>query len=692
MTFLAPTAGLIAASIVIPILLSLYFLKLRRRPVRVSSTLLWRRAVHDLQVNAPFRMIKPTWLLLLQLLALAALLLGLARPAIDATRGPTDRLVILIDRSASMNATDGKGADGQTRLEQARAEALELIDRHNRSGDATGKAEAIVIAFAHDARALTRFTGNRATLVRAVESIRPTDQDADFPAALRLVRTLISQPGEGEGAPRSAATIALLSDGSFEPTPEPASLGAVGAQLRFIQTGPGADTRSFNIGIVAAGAQRDFEDATLVRVFARLISTSDKPVKVAITLSALDRSVAVKTIDCPPATEKGPGDAAVTFELRGDAARARTTIELGLRLTVDDALGSDNNAYLTLAPPTPARVLTVGPAPGGVPNPSLLRAIEAVTGRTPTPVTLDAYEASPPAAVSQSDAGREGYDLVVFDRSAPAAMPAPPSLSFAAGLPIDGLRVGSADETLEPTPIVWWRRTSPLLRQVALGSVEVYRPRPITLPGERSPADDGSAPPPTTLGAWDITTIVRGLDGPLMVELEHSGRRRAIVAFAIPDSNWATSVSFPIFIANALEHLAQAGAGAQARSVTTAEPVTLRAVPGIGEIVLSLDGVTDRAFPVRAGATDAVAIGALERAGLYRATGADPSQALLAVNLFNETESAIATADTVRIAGEDIRRGGVGQAAPREIWPLFVLIALALLVIEWVLFALRSRV
>ena len=69
MTFLAPSAGLLAAAFVVPLLLSLYFLKLRRRPVRVSSTMLWRRAVHDLQVNAPFRMIKPSWLLLLQLLA-----------------------------------------------------------------------------------------------------------------------------------------------------------------------------------------------------------------------------------------------------------------------------------------------------------------------------------------------------------------------------------------------------------------------------------------------------------------------------------------------------------------------------------------------------------------------------------------------------------------------------------------------
>jgi len=686
-TFLDPSAGLLAAAFVVPALLALYFLKLRRRPVRVSSTMLWRRAVHDLQVNAPFRMIKPSWLLLLQLLALAALLLAFARPAIDATSGPTDRLVILIDRSASMSASDGVGAEGQTRLAQSKAQAIELIERHNRSGDATGKSEAIVIAFAHEARALTRFTGNRVTLLRAVESIQPTDQGADFPAALRLVRTLVTQSGESEIAVSSRATIALLSDGSFSPTQEPASLGAVGAQLRFIQSGPNPDAPSFNIGIVAAGAQRDFEDASLVRVFARLINSGREPVKVAVTLSALGNPVSAKTVDCPGATDDAPGDAPVTFELRGAGASAATTIPLRLSLTVDDALTADNHAHLTLAPPTPARVLVVGPETGGRPDLYLLRAIEAASRRAPTSTTYAAYESSPPVSANQG-----GYDLVVFDRSAPTAMPLPPSLSFAAGLPIEGLRIGDLDQAHMPTRIVWWRRTNPLLRQVGLGAIEVYRPRPITLPGEEEITTDESDPQalPAPVSPWDISTIARGLDGPLMIEIERSGERRAIVAFAVPESNWATSVSFPIFIANALERLAQVGAGAQARSVTTTDPITLRAKPGADEIVLERDGGAERATPVRASAT--VAVGAIERTGMYVARGAEESDSLLAVNLFDETESALATASTVRVAGEDIQQGGVGQAAPKEIWPLFVLIAFALLIVEWVLFALRSKV
>jgi len=695
MTFLDPMAGLTAAAVVTPILLALYFLKLRRRPVRVSSTLLWRRAVHDLQVNAPFRMIKPSWLLLIQLLALAALLLAFARPAIDAPQGATDRLVILIDRSASMNATDAPGEASRTRLEQAKQAALELVDRLSRSGDAQGRAEAIVIAFAHEARALTHFTDNRATLARAIESIGPTDQGSDLHSALRLVRTLITQSGEGAGEREDTATVALLSDGSFRERDEPASLGAVGARLRFIQVGPPPSESPDNIGIVAAGAQRDYEDPALVRLFARVINTNREPRQVGVTLYAMDEPVAVKTVDVPAATDEGLGDAPVTFELRGGVALAEVIVPLRLVLTSNDALAADNEAHMTLAPPTPARVLAVGPESGGPPDPFLLRALEAAAGRAPTPVDFRSYEAS-----ASSPEAQRGYDLVVFDRSTPSAMPAAPSLSFAGGLPIAGLEVGSAEESLAPTMIVWWRRTNPLLRQVSLGAVEVYRPRKLTIPGElgEGPESDEEmgeieeAPADLGTAVWEHRVLARGLDGPLMLELERSGRRRAIVAFSLPESNWERSVSFPIFIANALERLAQVGAGAQAKLFTTIDPITLRAAPGADEIVLRLGEVIERAVPIRADADGAISIGTVGRAGLYRVDGAAEGESPVAVNLFDETESGLATAEAVRIAGEDVQRGGVGQAAPKEIWPLFVLAAFVLLVVEWVLFALRSKV
>src|SRR4051794_9300145 len=118
-TFLSPLAGLIAALLSISALLVLYFLKLRRREVVVSSTILWRKAVQDLQVNAPFQKLRKNLLLLLQLLVLIALCLALSRPVVNAKPGAGKLTVILVDRSASMAAKDAD-AGKRTRLEEAK--------------------------------------------------------------------------------------------------------------------------------------------------------------------------------------------------------------------------------------------------------------------------------------------------------------------------------------------------------------------------------------------------------------------------------------------------------------------------------------------------------------------------------------------------------------------------------------------
>ena len=129
MSFLNLWAFWIAAAVV-PALLILYFLKLRRRQEPVSSTLLWKRAVQDLQVNAPFQKLRKNLLLFLQLLLLAAGIFALARPIVESEAADESSLILLIDRSASMNTME----EGQTRLELAKEQAVRLVKTLNRTG------------------------------------------------------------------------------------------------------------------------------------------------------------------------------------------------------------------------------------------------------------------------------------------------------------------------------------------------------------------------------------------------------------------------------------------------------------------------------------------------------------------------------------------------------------------------------
>src|SRR3954470_673559 len=131
--FLNWPAALLAGAIAIPALLILYFLKLRRREMPVSSTILWKKAIQDLQVNAPFQRLRRNLLLFLQLLLLLLLILALSRPITNMRPGAGKMAVILIDRSASMAAND---IDGNSRLAEAKKRAKDLVGTLGRDSTA----------------------------------------------------------------------------------------------------------------------------------------------------------------------------------------------------------------------------------------------------------------------------------------------------------------------------------------------------------------------------------------------------------------------------------------------------------------------------------------------------------------------------------------------------------------------------
>ncbi len=112
------------ALLAIPIVL-LYLLRLRRRAQPVSSTLLWRRAILDREANTLWQRLRRNVLLFLQLATLAFLIFALARPYLQAPGGPSRQVIVLLDASASMQATDVR----PSRFEAARAQVRALIER-----------------------------------------------------------------------------------------------------------------------------------------------------------------------------------------------------------------------------------------------------------------------------------------------------------------------------------------------------------------------------------------------------------------------------------------------------------------------------------------------------------------------------------------------------------------------------------
>src|SRR3954453_694451 len=186
-----------------------YFLKLRRRPLQVPSTLLWRRSLEDLHVNSLFQRLRKNLLLFLQLLAVLLAMLALAGPRIRGTSGPGQRYVLAIDNSASMSATDV----APSRLSKAKEAAKQIV--RGMEGDDV----AMVISFADQARVVSNYSSAQRLLLVRIDAIAATEGTTSLREALQVASGLANpskQIGEGiEASKVVAPKLKIYTDGGF---------------------------------------------------------------------------------------------------------------------------------------------------------------------------------------------------------------------------------------------------------------------------------------------------------------------------------------------------------------------------------------------------------------------------------------------------------------------------------------------
>src|SRR5438067_7327847 len=78
----------------------LYFLKLKRKPLQVPSTFLWRKSIEDLHVNSLFQWLRENVLLLLQVLIVLFLIYALLGIRFHGSTSESRHYILIIDNSA----------------------------------------------------------------------------------------------------------------------------------------------------------------------------------------------------------------------------------------------------------------------------------------------------------------------------------------------------------------------------------------------------------------------------------------------------------------------------------------------------------------------------------------------------------------------------------------------------------------
>lgn len=321
MTFLAP-AFLWTLAVLAP-LAAIYFLKVRPRKKPVTAFFLWQRIFTEKKAAALFKRLRDLFSLLLMALAFAAIALALSEP--DFAGDERKDLLIVVDHSASMSAKDGS----TTRLEKAKKRARDLIAGMN------GTQRAAVASFAEVTRMLEHPTRHRKALLEAVEGIEATE----LPSRVEALRAL--QPGDEW---MKDTRVLLITDGCLD---APDRL----LDIEVLRIDDGAR----NAGIARADLRSVPGGPARLGLFIQPVSSFTEPVKTEIALTHVDTNALVKLI---PVTLQPGENTAVTLTL-DDAPTGRWTATLGL----EDALATDNTAYLYVPPrqPVPVGVMADDP-------------------------------------------------------------------------------------------------------------------------------------------------------------------------------------------------------------------------------------------------------------------------------------------------------------------------------------------
>ncbi len=467
---------------------ALYILKLRRRTVAIPFSPLWQKILKDKEATSLFSKLKRLLSLLLQLGLLALLVLALGDPRAAATLIKGRNLVVLVDASASMQATDVSSS----RLASAKDEVKRLIR-------GLGGSDRMLIA-QMDAMVtpMGPMSGDTSELERALDEVKATDTRADFPRALRFATDSLRGVDNAE--------IVVVSDGDVGPAADASGPVHIGdAKLSFVPVGKGKR----NVGVTQFSVRRYPLDKNRYEVMLEVENTG--PEQEDIELSLLGDG---QLVDLTKLRLK-PGERLPRFY--PNLSGASKTLEAKLR-RVDgshDDLPADDHAYALLPERRRAKVLVVSEGNTYLEAALLLDEYLDVTSIDPR---------------KYAEKTAQGYDVVVFDRVTPASMPRTNTIYLDPRGPGSPVKVG---EELKSPGFDKIDRKHPIVRFTALDDVNIARGhRLLPAPGDK------------VVGASD--------QGALLVAGTREGKKFVALGFDVRDSDLPLRVAWPLLLLNSI--------------------------------------------------------------------------------------------------------------------------------------------
>ena len=604
MSFLAPAAA--ALALTLPVIIALYFLRIRR-PTRVVPALnLWPDEIRDRQANIPWQRLRFSWLLLLQLLAAAVLVAAAAQPALSAGAGLARHSVVLLDVSASMQARDVQ----PSRLDEAKREVGGLIDQLGPQDRMT------LLAVGSVPRVVASAAGDREALHRAVNDIGAQNGPADLSAALALAAGLV-RPGDD-------ARAYLFSDGIVGPI-RTDSANSLLFPVEYHRVGVSGENVGMTSLVVRTGAQSRAAYLHIQNFGQQSRSFS------------LEWRADGRLVDARRLTLAGDQAQDLVLPVPSDATLVSAHIDAG------DTFALDDTVTAVASTPRAFRVLLVTPG-----NVFLQQALSLRTDLQLDVIAPSAYKS--PAQ----------YAMSIFDGYAPPALPDgpfivinPPAGSPLAGdAPIGVGRVRAVDAG------------DPLLTNVDLQDVHIARSQDLRTSKFGRP-------------------LITSLQTPLVLVREEPFRQ-VLFGFDLHESDLPLRIAFPILVQNLSEWILPPSV--PSHSFHPDEPVTIVPEAGATSVTVVRPDGSRRTLAGGSVAT----FGDTDLTGLYtveQVAAGKVDRSWFTVNLFSEQISQLKPAERLTLpplssttAAHSVHRGQL------EIWPWIALVALGVVVVEWLAF------
>jgi Ca-activated chloride channel homolog len=433
MSFLSPLALL--GLLFVPLVLAMYLLKLRRDRQVVPSTLLWQKLLTDVEANAPWQRLRKSLLLLLQLLLVVLLAIIAARPFLERPAGLAGDVVVVIDTSASMGATDIP----PDRLTEAKAKVLEKLR------DLPANGTVSVIAAGRTARVVVNGTTDLGRVRAAIEGITVSPTTGDLGDALNLANALAARAGDAEILVATDAALAI------KPT------NRLDHKVSVLQVGRDRKNQA-----IVALAVRSAPSGVTRSVFVSVANLDIEPAQRRLELYADDILIDANDLTRLPAQTRTE---VVIDEVPRDASVIEVRLTGGAEGTNPDALALDDRAWAVVPPDRLRRVLLVGEG-----DPYLETALSYLPN-------TELYGVTP--AKYGPDTHPELFDLIIFEGFLPPTLPRTAILAIG---PTASSDLGQVVGTLTDPGIATLSPDEPILKFIDLSSVHIGRAAKLVLP------------------------------------------------------------------------------------------------------------------------------------------------------------------------------------------------------------------